>query len=147
AARTASARAVRGRRTGRRARGQTPPERPSARRRRRPGALAGGEDGLEVVRALLAGAADHLAPGGVLLLGMHREQCDAAAQAARASGRLGAVDRVLADDDSTAVLRVRARPPRNEECRRAASLPEQEGCGPSMRAGDRNRTRVISLED
>jgi len=68
-----------------------------------------------VVRALLAGAADHLAPGGVLLLEMHREQCDAAAQAARASGRLGAVDRVLADDDSTAVLRVRARPPRNEE--------------------------------
>ncbi|MEO2097391.1 MAG: SAM-dependent methyltransferase, partial [Brachybacterium sp.] len=35
-------------------------------------ALLGGEDGLDHVRTLLDGAADHLAPGGVLLLELHR---------------------------------------------------------------------------
>ena len=73
-------------------------------------ALLGGEDGLDHVRSLLAGAADRLAPGGVLLLELHRGQGPAAQEAALATGRLGAVDQVLGEDGSTAVLRVRARP-------------------------------------
>lgn len=73
-------------------------------------ALLGGQDGLDHVRALLAGAAEHLAPGGVLLLEMHRGQIGAAAEAARGTGRLGPVDRVLGEDGSTAVLRVHAEP-------------------------------------
>ena len=73
-------------------------------------ALLGGEDGLDHVCTLLDGAADHLAPGGVLLLELHRGQCRAAAAAARATGRLGAVDQVIGEDGSTAVLRVRALP-------------------------------------
>lgn len=73
-------------------------------------ALLGGEDGLDHVRTLLDGAADRLAPGGVLLLELHRGQCRAAAAAARATGRLGAVGQVLGEDGSTAVLRVRALP-------------------------------------
>lgn len=73
-------------------------------------ALLGGEDGLDHVRTLLDGAADRLAPGGVLLLELHRGQCRAAAAAARATGRLGAVDQVRGEDGSTAVLRVRALP-------------------------------------
>ena len=73
-------------------------------------ALLGGEDGLDHVRALIAGAADHLAPGGVLLLEMHREQCRAAREAAHATGRLGPVDQVLGEDGSTVVLRVHAGP-------------------------------------
>lgn len=46
----------------------------------------------------------------MLLLELHRGQCRAAAAAARATGRLGAVDQVLGEDGSTAVLRVRALP-------------------------------------
>lgn len=78
-----------------------------AREHEPPAALLGGEDGLDHVRTLVAGAADRLARGGVLLLELHRGQCRAAAEVARATGRLGAVDQVLGEDDGTAVLRVR----------------------------------------
>jgi release factor glutamine methyltransferase len=40
-------------------------------------ALDGGGDGLEAIRAIAAGAASHLAPGGWLLLEHHHDQSDA----------------------------------------------------------------------
>lgn len=39
-------------------------------------ALYGGDDGLEVVRALVAGAPEHLVPGGLLALEVGSGQCD-----------------------------------------------------------------------
>lgn len=43
-------------------------------------ALAGGQDGLDIVRRILAGAADHLNPGGVLVceVGHHRRRVERA---------------------------------------------------------------------
>ncbi|GGQ80324.1 putative protein N(5)-glutamine methyltransferase [Couchioplanes azureus] len=49
-------------------------------------ALDGGEDGLEVFRAVVAGAAGWLAPGGLLLSEITEEQIDPATAAVRAAG-------------------------------------------------------------
>lgn len=73
-------------------------------------ALLGGPDGLEHVRALLAGAPDQLAAGGMLLLEMHRSQAEAARSDAEATGRFAEAEVVLGEDGSTAVLRARAMP-------------------------------------
>jgi HemK-like putative methylase len=101
-------------------------------------ALLGGEDGLDPVRSLLAGAADRLAPGGVLLLEMHRGQCGAAGEAARATGRLGPAERVLGADGSTAVLRVRALPAPT------TSIPAATGAEPAT-AVDTARADLVLL--
>jgi len=49
-------------------------------------ALLAGPDGLAAARTLLAEAGGWLAPGGVLLLELHRDQAAAAAAIARAAG-------------------------------------------------------------
>ncbi|MFD0517690.1 putative protein N(5)-glutamine methyltransferase [Paractinoplanes durhamensis] len=49
-------------------------------------ALDGGSDGLDVFRAVLAGAVDWLAPGGIMLSEVTETQADAAASAIREAG-------------------------------------------------------------
>jgi len=49
-------------------------------------ALVGGEDGLEALRAITAGAAEALAPGGWLLLEHHHDQSTAVLELLRAGG-------------------------------------------------------------
>ena len=51
-------------------------------------ALVGGEDGLEALRAIAAGAQEALAPGGWLLLEHHHDQSDAVAVLLREAGLL-----------------------------------------------------------
>lgn len=69
-------------------------------------ALFGGADGLSVVRRILAGVADWLAPGGTLLIEMHKAQAQAAIDLASAA-ELAARSK-LADDGQTCLLDVRA---------------------------------------
>jgi release factor glutamine methyltransferase len=66
-------------------------------------ALDGGEDGLEVQRHLVAGAADWLGPGGHLLIETSRRQARALADEMRGHGL---TSRVVTDDDldATAVV-------------------------------------------
>jgi len=54
-------------------------------------ALDGGADGLDVFRAVVAGAADWLAPGGLLLSEITEAQTEAAIAAVRAAGLCPAV--------------------------------------------------------
>jgi methylase of polypeptide subunit release factors len=71
-------------------------------------AIDGGEDGLDLVRAFLATAARHLAPGGSIVLQLGApDQIDAVASWLRGPGApaLAVVDRrVVADDRSLALL-------------------------------------------
>jgi release factor glutamine methyltransferase len=64
-------------------------------------ALAGGPDGLSVLRRLVAQAGPWLRPGGVLLCELSPDQAD------QMAGELHAVDAELVDDGETAVLTVR----------------------------------------
>ncbi len=73
-----------------------------------PGALYGGADGLSVVRLILADVARWLAPGGTLLIEMHKAQARPAIDLATAAD-LAAGSRV-ADEGHTCVLSVCARP-------------------------------------
>lgn len=54
-----------------------------------PQALFAGEDGLEVIRALVAGAPDVLRPGGLLALEIGWEQAGAVSELVRAAGGFG----------------------------------------------------------
>ncbi|MGO1738576.1 MAG: N5-glutamine methyltransferase family protein [Actinomycetaceae bacterium] len=70
-------------------------------------ALAGGADGLDAVRALVRQARDWLAPGGRVLVEMHRDQVATARELAE---QLGYEARhVDGDDGQTAVLVLRGR--------------------------------------
>jgi release factor glutamine methyltransferase len=73
-------------------------------------ALDGGADGLEVFRAVVAGAADWLAPGGLLLSEITEAQTGAAVAAVRAAGLTADI---VEDDDleARAVLGRRAQLP------------------------------------
>jgi release factor glutamine methyltransferase len=62
-------------------------------------ALDGGDDGLDVFRAVVAGAAAWLAPGGLLLSEVTEAQSDAALAAVREAGLRGTV---VEDDDREA---------------------------------------------
>jgi release factor glutamine methyltransferase len=53
-------------------------------------ALFAGDDGLNVVRDLVSGAADHLQPGGLLALEIGASQAEAVTALIRATGRFGA---------------------------------------------------------
>ncbi|MFC7614676.1 putative protein N(5)-glutamine methyltransferase [Actinokineospora soli] len=66
-------------------------------------ALDGGADGLDVHRAVAAGAPDWLAPGGCLLIETHDSQADTAAALFRAAGLTAQIRR---DDDATVVTGV-----------------------------------------
>lgn len=68
-------------------------------------ALAGGPDGLAVLRRLAAQAGPWLRPGGVLLCELSPDQ------ATRVADELHAVDVELVDDDDTAIVTVRFPPP------------------------------------
>lgn len=70
-------------------------------------ALDGGEDGLDVVRRVIAGAPEWLAPGGHLLIETSERQ---AAETARAVERAGLAARATGSDDldATAVIGTRA---------------------------------------
>ncbi len=78
-------------------------------------ALDGGEDGLDVVRRVVAGAREWLAPGGHLLVETSERQASAVVQAFAASG-LGA--RVARDEELGGTVVVGADPrPQRERCR------------------------------
>jgi release factor glutamine methyltransferase len=62
-------------------------------------ALDGGEDGLDVFRAVVAGAVDWLAPGGLLLSEVTEAQSDTALAVVREAGLLG---EVVEDEDREA---------------------------------------------
>jgi release factor glutamine methyltransferase len=66
-------------------------------------ALDGGDDGLDVFRAVVAGAGDWLAPGGILLSEITEAQAEAAAEAIRAAG-LDAELRYDEDLEARAIL-------------------------------------------
>lgn len=71
------------------------------------GALDGGDDGLDVFRAVVAGAARWLSPGGLMLSEISEAQTEAAIDAVRAAGlRSG-----LAEDDELEARVVTARRP------------------------------------
>lgn len=89
------------------------------------GAIDGGEDGLELVRTFLAVAAEHLAPGGSIVLQLGApDQIEAVASWLRQPGapRLMVVERrVVADDRSLALLRASDGP----EAGQATSTPSR----------------------
>lgn len=68
-------------------------------------ALVAGHDGLDEVRRLLEEAPHWLAPGGVLLLEMHRDQAPSALAAARATGAYGELGTVDGEDGETTLVR------------------------------------------
>jgi release factor glutamine methyltransferase len=71
-------------------------------------ALDGGDDGLDVFRAVVAGAVDWLAPGGIMLSELTEAQVEPALAAARRSGLDSGV---IYDDDLEARV-IRGRKPR-----------------------------------
>lgn len=70
-------------------------------------ALVAGEDGLEEVRRLLREAPRWLAPGGMLLLEMHRGQATRVVAEARRQNCFDAADHQVAADGETALVRAR----------------------------------------
>lgn len=86
-------------------------------------ALFGGDDGLEHVRRVLADVDEWLAPGGILLLEMHRGQGGVAAPEARASGYRAHVHE--GQDGQTAVLEVGM--PGGPDGRQAGSSADSSG--------------------
>lgn len=83
-------------------------------------ALAGGADGLDVFRRVLAAAPRWLMPGGMLAVELHKDSLDAAAELAREQGGWKAVE---VREDLT-------HRPRFLVCRREGELPvsRPEGC-------------------
>lgn len=73
-------------------------------------ALVAGEAGLDEVRRVLREAPRWLAPGGVLLLEMHRGQAPGVLAEARRQGCFDAAGHQVANDGETAVVRVRLSP-------------------------------------
>lgn len=74
------------------------------------GALVAGADGLDEVRRLLKEAPPWLAPGGTLLIEMHRDQAPIALAAAREAGSYSTARYELGEDGETALLRLRNAP-------------------------------------
>ncbi|TSI16069.1 methyltransferase [Brevibacterium aurantiacum] len=70
-----------------------------------PTALFGGADGLDLVRCLIRESGEWLAPGGVLLIELGREQRHTAADFAGARGFRASC--ILGDDEQTTVLELR----------------------------------------
>ncbi|MGO2534721.1 MAG: N5-glutamine methyltransferase family protein [Brachybacterium tyrofermentans] len=90
-------------------------------------ALVAGEDGLDEVRRLLREAPRWLAPGGVLLLEMHRDQVPIVLAQARDQECFDAVGHQVAGDGETAVVRVRrdaGKPGRRDAGKQRAAVPE-----------------------
>jgi release factor glutamine methyltransferase len=81
---------------------------PEARDHEPPVALDGGADGLDVLRRVLAGAGEWLAPGGHVLVEAGEDQIDALLAAVAVEGLSG---RVVHDDEGEATAVVAARPP------------------------------------
>lgn len=70
-----------------------------------PTALFGGADGLDLVRCLIRDSREWLAPGGVVLIELGREQRHTAADFARTWGF--SASNILGDDEQTTVLELR----------------------------------------
>lgn len=70
-----------------------------------PTALFGGADGLDLVRSLIRDSREWLAPGGVVLIELGREQRYMAADFARTWGFNASI--ILGDDEQTTVLELR----------------------------------------
>ncbi|MGP4914902.1 N5-glutamine methyltransferase family protein [Brachybacterium tyrofermentans] len=70
-------------------------------------ALVAGDDGLDEVRVLLREAPRWLAPGGVLLLEMHRDQVPCVLAEARRQESFDVVGHQISGDGETAVVHVR----------------------------------------
>ena len=71
---------------------EVPALRPEVRVHEPPEALSGGEDGLDVIRTIVAGAADRLAPGGALFLEIAPGQGDEVRRLLRETGRFPRVE-------------------------------------------------------
>lgn len=69
-------------------------------------ALVSGADGLDEVRVLVRGAPSWLAPGGVLLLEMHRRQAPSALAVAQATSAWAERGFVVGEDGETAIVRL-----------------------------------------
>lgn len=82
-------------------------------------ALVAGDDGLDEVRELLREAPRWLAPGGVLLMEMHRDQAPRVLAEARRQECFDAVGHQVSGDGETAVVRVR-----REAGKQRAAVPE-----------------------
>jgi release factor glutamine methyltransferase len=71
---------------------EIPALRPEVREHEPRAALSGGDDGLEVIRTIVAGAADRLRPGGALFLEIAADQGDAVGRLLREAGRFARVE-------------------------------------------------------
>jgi len=71
---------------------EIPALRPEVREHEPREALSGGNDGLDVIRTIVAGAADRLRPGGALFLEIGADQGDAVERLLREAGRFARVE-------------------------------------------------------